>query len=122
MRYIRLTTGFSMSSESARAAYELLNSFEQFSSEMQARLDRIESSSDVNARLDRLERIAEQTLALVRKTAATACAGGQVPTGVPLDKARCYSYICAAGETCYAPRCPRGRGQPEQPSGPASFP
>lgn len=121
MRYIRLTTGFSMPSESARAADELLNSFEQFSSEVQARLDRIEASSDVNARLDRLERIAQQTLALVRETALTSCSGGKVPTGVPLDKARCYSYICAAGKMCYAPRCPRSRGQPEQPSGPASL-
>lgn len=38
---------------------------------------------------------------------AAAAALEKVPKGVPLDLARCYSYICAEGETCYAPRCPR---------------
>lgn len=35
----------------------------------------------------------------------------RIPKGVPLDEARCYSYICAPEEICYAPRCPFGRYQ-----------
>lgn len=112
-----LTAGFATSTESARAAYELLSTFGEFSSEVHARLDRIDEA---------LGRIAAQTLALVRDAAAaaaaTATSGNAAPKGVPLDDARCYSYLCAPGQTCYAPRCPRGRGHPTLPCMPSNAP
>lgn len=108
-----LTKGFSLSTENVRAAAKLLSALDEFRDEVDQCLNRVAASSDIDARLNRLERIAEETLVLVRRTAAVV--GGNVPKSVPLDEARCYSSICAAGETCYAPRCPRGRAQPKQP-------
>lgn len=61
------------------------------------------------ASLHRLESMAEQTS--VQNLNAALDFKSRIPKGVPLDEARCYSYICAPEEICYAPRCPFGRYQ-----------
>lgn len=108
-----LMEGFSVSHANALAAVELLSAFDDLRGEVDACLKKVEASSDIDARLNRLERIAEETLALVRETSVLTT-GGKIPKGVPLNEAKCYSYVCTAGETCYAPCCPRGRGQPDE--------